>query len=389
MTKRVQWLVFLGALLAFVAIYMFTQNQIERYANRPLPVREVPQIRPEVSVITVTPGTYQSQVSAYGSTQPHYHITLAAQVAGQVEQLSPRFETGFRLKKGDEMLRLENSDYRAAVAAAKQQLAEAKLLYLEEERQGLQAQVEWAASGLDGDPDSDLVLRVPQLASAAASVTNAEALLASAEKDLQQSIIRSPFDALIITRDVSPGSYLQTGTQVASLYSTDWVEVKVSLSDREWQSLPEAESLVTGEWPVDLHAVEGDASWQGKVLRVEQHLDGTTRQRSLIVGVDKPLDQQPAIYPGIFVEVSLGGRQMDNLWQVPLTSLSQRGEIWHVTAERNLAKFATSPVFSDERFIYIEPPSSLIDAPQQILLQPISSYVEGMAVAPIEAVDYE
>lgn len=387
--KQLQWLVFLGSLAALIAIYFFTQHQIDRYASRPLPVREIPQIRPEVTVITVTPDRYQSRLSAFGSTQPHYQITLAAQVSGQVEQLSSQFETGFRLKKGEEILRLENSDYRAAVAAAKQQLAEARLLYLEEERQGLQAQVEWLASGLDGKPDSDLVLRVPQLASAQASVSNAEAFLTSAEKDLRQSVIRSPFDALVISRDVSPGSYLQTGTQVAALYSTDWVEVKVSLSDREWQSLPELNRLISNEWPVDLQAVEGEANWQGKVLRVEQHLDGTTRQRSLIIGVEQPLDQQPMLYPGIFVEVSLGGRQMDNLWRVPITSLSQRGEIWYVTADRNLRKFATAPVFSDEQFIYIEPPASFISSPQQVLLQPISSYVEGMAVAPIEAVVHE
>lgn len=389
MTKFVQWLVFLGALAILVAVYFFSQYQIDRFANRPLPIREVPEIRPEVSVKTVKAGTHQSHITAFGATEPHYTINLTTQVAGQVEQISPQFETGYRLKKGEQMLRLENTDYRAAVAAAKQQLAEARLAYLQEERQGLQAQAEWLASGLKGAPDSELVLRVPQLASAEASVANAEALLASAEKDLQQSSIMSPFDALVISRDVSPGSYLQTGTQVASLYSTDWVEVKVSLSDREWQSLPDANTLTTGDWQVTLQAVEGAATWQGKVLRIEQHLDGTTRQRSLIVGVDKPLDHQPALYPGVFVEVSLGGRQMDNLWQVPSTSLSQRGEIWYVTADDNLAKFATTAVFSDENHLYIKPPEDLADAAQQILLQPISSYLEGMAVTPIEVENHE
>ena len=389
MTKFVQWLVFLGALLVLVGVYFLSQYQINRFANRSLPVREVPEIRPEVSVKTVEPATHRSRVSAFGATEPHYTINLTTQVAGQVEQISPQFETGYRLKKGEQMLRLENSDYRAAVAAAKQQLAEARLAYLQEERQGLQAKAEWLASGLEGDPDSELVLRIPQLASAAASVANAEALLTSAEKDIQQSLIKAPFDALVISRDVSPGSYLQTGTQVASLYSTDWVEVKVSLSDREWQSLPDASTLTTGDWPVILQAVEGAATWQGKVLRIEKHLDGTTRQRSLIVGVDKPLDQQTALYPGVFVEVSQAGRQMDNLWQVPTTSLSQRGEIWYVTADNILAKFPTSPVFSDENYIYIRPPQQLADFPQQILLQPISSYVEGMAVAPIEIVNNE
>lgn len=59
MSKRFQWMVFLAALVTLIAVYFITQQMIESYANRPLPIKEVQLISPEVSVITVTPGSYQ------------------------------------------------------------------------------------------------------------------------------------------------------------------------------------------------------------------------------------------------------------------------------------------------------------------------------------------
>ncbi len=339
MTRRIQWLAFIAAAIILAIIFLLSRQMMAEYANRPIIKREVPVIRPDVSVVNVKAGRYQASISAFGAATPHFNVLLSAQVAGQVESTSEAFETGLRVTKGTTLATLENSDYRAAVAEAKQQLAEAELLLIQEQRQGLQAAAEWQASGLAGEPD-DLVLRKPQLAQAQAAVDNARAQLQSAEKDLQFTQIKAPFDALVVSRDISPGSFVQTGAQVATLYSTDLIEVSVALSEREWQSLPATSQMLATQWPVQLQAVEGNDQWLGQVLRSEQHLDGTTRQRSLIIGVEKPLDQQPPLNPGTFVKATLAGSERDGLWQLPLTSLSQRGDIWYLDADDHLAKFA-------------------------------------------------
>lgn len=385
MTRRLQWLAFIGAAVALLVVFLLSRQMMADYANRPIIKREASVIRPDVSVVPVQTDRYPASISAFGAANPRFNVVLSAQVTGQVESLSSTFETGLRVSKGTTLAILENSDYRAFVAEARQQLTEANLLLMQEQRQGRQAAAEWQASGLSGEPD-DLVLRKPQLAQAEAAVNNAKAQLRSAEKDLQFTDIKAPFDALIVSRDISPGSFVQTGTQVATLFSTDLIEVSVSLSEREWQSLPPSSQMLAVQWPVTLQAVEGNGQWQGQVLRTEQHLDGTTRQRALIIGVEQPLDQQPALNPGTFVKATLAGSEQDGLWQLPLTSLSQRGDIWYVDADNQLAKFATSPVFSDAEFIYIMPPSELAGQPQSVLIQPIDSYLPGMAVTPVETV---
>lgn len=384
MNRKLQGAMFIIMALLFSAVYFFTQKQIDEHANRPLPEREVAVIRPDISVVRVTANAYQAQISAFGATQPRFTLNLTTQVAGQVNRLADRFDAGMTVEQGEILAWLEDSDYVAAVSEAEQQLAESQLLYQQEERQGMQAAAEWLASGIEGEPDTDLVLRKPQLASAAATLENAKAQLVSAQKALQFTHIEAPFDALIISRDIAPGSYAAVGSQIGTLYSTDRLEIRLSLSDREWQQLPELATLMAVDWPVQLHAVEGKGQWQGQVVRMEQHLDGTTRQRSLIIGVDNPLAQQPTLHPGTFVNVSLAGKSLNDLWRLPLTSLSQRGEVWYVDSDNTLAKFATSAVFTNAEALYIQPPTELANTSQSILIQPIDSYLEGMAITPIE-----
>ncbi|MCX4190083.1 efflux RND transporter periplasmic adaptor subunit [Methylophaga sp. OBS3] len=383
MTRRLQWLAFTAMAIVLVIVFWYSQKTRDDFANREI-IRPEPEIiLPDVSVVSVSTDKYQASISAFGAANPRFNVTLSAQVTGQVQSLSPSFDNGLRVKQGSTLASLENSDYQAAVTQAQQQLAEAELLFVQEQRQGQQAAIEWQSSGLSGDPDA-LVLRQPQLAQTQAAVNNAKAQLRSAEKDLQFTHIKAPFDALIVSRDVSPGSFVQAGAQVATLYSTDRVEISVSLSDREWQSLPAIEEMQAKQWPVLLEAVEGNGQWQGFVLRSEQHLNETTRQRALIISVENPLDQQPILNPGTFVKATLSGIEQSGLWQLPLTSLSQRGDIWYVNEQNQLAKFPSTPIFSNADAIFIRPPEKLSNETQRVLIQPIDSYLAGMQVLPVD-----
>lgn len=377
-------LLFVITVVVLLGVMFYTGQMMAAQSQRPMPRQTESVPRPDVSVTKVTTGSFAAEVEAFGSAEAHYAINLTAQVSGQVDDISPRFEDGQRLSAGDWLARLENSDYRAAVETARQSLAQAEVSMLEEERQGMQALAEWQASGLDGEPDSDLVLRKPQLNAAQKSVEQARASLASAEKDLSQTTIKVPFDALVVDRMVAPGSYVQSGTEVASLYSTDRVEIAIALSARDWQNLPSLAMLSSGQWPVTLTGVEDGHQWQGQVLRAEQHLNGDTRQRSLIVAVNAPFDQTPALFPGTFVKATVEGRLVDDLWQLPSSALSQRGEIWYVDSNNTLQKFTATAQFAKAGDIFISPPKDLSNQQIAVLTHPLNSYLQGMAVNPVE-----
>ena len=355
-----------------------TQPDPARGANS---ARKKTQNRASIGVVVVTPGKYQASLNGYGSASARYELTLRARVSGVVEQLSNSFEAGALLNKGALLAALENSSYQNAVAAAEKNLADAEVTLLEARREAENAEAEWKVSGLDGQPASPLLLYQPQLKAAKVGLEDARSSLVSARKDMQWTRIRAPFNALVVERLVTPGTFLNTGDEVATLYSTDRMEVTLALSEREWAMLPDLAELTSGNWPVTLTSVESGDVWQGYVTRVQRHADDETRQRSLVVAVDKPLDQNPVFYPGTFVQASLPGKAVDNLWKLPASALSQRGEIWYVGADQTLSRFGADVLFSDAEWIYVQVPAALAGT-RQVVAHPLSSYTEGVRVIP-------
>lgn len=385
----VQWLVFIVSVAAFLVAVVFIKNGIEANMNRPKPMKTQEESHPDVSVLSVTPAGYAARVTAWGAVSPHYELSVSSQVEGRVVTLADGFETGAVVKKGTVLVQLEEVAYRSAVDEAASALSEARVSLLEEEREALQARTEWKASGVSGKPASELVLRGPQLAAAKAAVTAAETALAQAREDLDHTRITVPFDAVVVTREVAPGAYLQAGSAVATLYSVDRAEVTLSLSAEEWSRLPESDQMNSGNWPVTLTRIKDSGSWTGRILRAERHLDASSRQRNLIIAVDHPLDADPPLLAGTFVKADITGRQLENLWRLPGSALSQKGEVWYVTADKSLAAVSTEPVFTDGDFVYVSPPAELSSATCQVLVHPLNSYLQGMVVNPVEEANHE
>ncbi len=363
--------------------FAYNLDQMAKAPSLPRP----PQVAqaPEVDVVNALAASYQASVTGYGEAMARYQLQLSAEVSGRVDSLNKSFATGRTLAKGAELAQLDSTAYRQALASAQADLADARRALLEEQRQGEQARQEWQASGLKGEPDSPLVLRAPQLAAAQANYEMAKVEVEKAQRDLQKTRITTPFEALVVSREIQPGSYVQTGSQIATLYSTDSVEIEVPLSAADWQNLPDTATLTSQSWPVRLTDATGEQQWQGYVGRVEQHLQSSDRQRSLIVVVEQPLEQNPPLYPGSFVEAEIAGRELASLWQLPTSALSQDGEIWLVDENNTLQSYDVNTRYQDSRHVYVQPP--VTGDAGQVLVRPLSSYIPGMRVQAKQADD--
>ncbi|WP_394182385.1 efflux RND transporter periplasmic adaptor subunit [Marinomonas posidonica] len=338
----------------------------------------------KVSVIKVQAGEYSPIIQGSAVTAPRYSLTLTSQVSGEVIKISPQLEAGKRVKQGDVLTVLRNRELNSAVASAEKALASAELALKEEVRQGEQAKAEWKAAGFTDQPDSDLTWRIPQLAEAKAEVNSAKAALMEARDNLENTKVVAPFNALVTARNISPGSYLSSSSDIATLYSTDRVEITLELANSDWAKLPDADTLLAGNWPVTVHSIDSQASWSGKVISVGQHIDTSTRMRSLTLAVESPLDQDAPLLPGAFVTVELQGKTLQNLWKLPNSALSQRGDIWFLDEDNRLDYFPTSPLFVDAKYTYILVPETMRNKPYSVLTKPYNSYQKGTLVDAME-----
>ena len=180
--------------------------------------RPTPEIKPPEERITLVElETARSRdmvfsVDSQGTVEPRTQTTLVAEVSGRVMSVSNQFVVGGFFREGELLLSLDSADYEVSVQQARANLLTARAQLTQEQAQAEQAGRQWDLSGRARADAPPLALRTPFLAEAEARVLFAEADLARAERQLERTKIRAPYDGLMREKMVDIGQYVGTGT---------------------------------------------------------------------------------------------------------------------------------------------------------------------------------
>ena len=268
---------------------------------RPEPVRREPPSPVPVAITEpAEAGAGPIPVRGAGTVRPRAEIDVAAEIGGRVVWVSPAFQSGGRIRRGQALFRLDDADHRHRVERARAAVAgqEVELLRVEVEARIARDQYErFRRRRGDGAPAAaagPLALWEPQVEAARAAVQGARIAVADAELLLSRTEVRAPFAGVVRTESIDLGQFVTAGRAVGRLYAADAVEVVVPLSDAD-------AALIPGLW--DLRAGDADRrvaarvvadygddghAWAGYVDRVEAALDEATRTLDVIVRVPDP-----------------------------------------------------------------------------------------------------
>lgn len=371
-----------AAILSLLAAVVYTLVAIE---SQDLPaVNNAPAPVSEVSVVEVKAETHQARLQGNGEARPHFELTLTAEVTGRITEVNPVLESGQLLDTETVLATIDAIPFEQGVATAKQSLTEAEVALLEAQGEAERARDEWQGAGLGNAQASPLLLRKPQLEAAQARIEQAKAMLKQAERDLAYTHIKAPFEAVVVERLVAPGQYVQAGDAIATLYSVDRIDVRVSLPLQQWALLPDEAQLI-GDENVLLTSTTG-AQWSGVVTHIDRHVDRDSRQRSLVVSVYQPLQQSQPLLAGTFLQAEFHGARREGLLAIPASSLTSRGDIWHVTDANRLSSLPAQVVFQQEGILFVKAPTGYkqgkTDQHLVVLTTPLPSYVPGQQVNP-------
>jgi len=283
----------------------------------------------EVRVTPATERTVARTVSATGTLAADDQVVLGTKVAGRLAEIT--VDLGTRVKRGQVIGRLDQSDFKLRVEQAEASLQQARV------RLGL------AATGSDEriDPEQtaivrqaramlddarltrdrsvklaqqDLIARA-QLDSAEASlqvaegryqdaqeeVRNRQAIIAQrrseldlARQQLSDTLILSPIDGAVSLKQASVGEYLAAGAPIATLVRTHPLRLRVPV--------PERDAGVRVGHAVTL-TVEGDPTvYRGRVVRLAPIVQ--EQNRTLLVEAEVP-NERGFLRPGSFARVEI------------------------------------------------------------------------------------
>ena len=333
-----------------------------------------------VNTMLVEKRDVQFVVPSQGTLLPKVETNLVSQVSARVLEVAPQFIEGGFFKQGDVLVQLEQADYITDLKLAEAELARVEAALQEEIARGKVAAEEWKTVKSSVAPE--LGLRKPQLATAQANLRAAKAQYERAQRNLERTTIRAPFDGLVKSKNVDIGQFVGMGSQMGVLYATDIAEVRLPLSDNELaylQQRSEGQSI-----PVTLTArVAGKAhQWQAELVRNEGVVDQSSRVIYVVAELKDPYarneqTQQTPIQFGRFVNATITGSAAQDVVVVPRHVVRMDGTLLVTDATRKLMIREVDILRSDEDNAYI---SSGVQPGELIITSAVPNAVDGMVL---------
>lgn len=316
-------------------------------------------------VVDTIPARVESlhfSVVSQGAVAPRTETTLVAEVSGQIVSVSANFIAGGFFRKGEMLLQIDPSDYETALLKAQATLAARKAQLADQTARSEQALKDWNNLGRSGQP-SDLTLRKPQLAEAKAAVQAAEAELKQAQRNLERTRIKVPYDGLVRNKLVDVGQFVSPGTPLGVTFAVDSAEIRLPLSSNDmlFLDLPSATRLDrTHRVPVKLvsDTKAGIQTWEAEIVRTEGVVDQKSRVVYAVAEVVDPYgvlgkSTQPELKMGTFVRAEIRGLRADNVVVLPRSVLQNDNTVLVANRDRELEIRAVEVLRAEPRQVYL------------------------------------
>ena len=369
--------ILLGAMLLSYILWFLGQVQ-------PDPVEESPA--PDVIVEILTPKDFQVKIISSGTTTPLTQTILNAEVGGEVIYRSKKFSEGSSVIEGEILAKIDDTDLQLQYKNALLQLANAEVQYSLQLAEAEVAKEAWEKMG-DGIA-SDLMLKKPQLKQAEALLEVAKAQVSSAEKKLNKTEIVAPYAGRIQNVNIDLGTTIIPGQPVGAMYTSSEIEITLAIKDNDLQflSIPmDGRKLDSSEQAlvqIESFYKGKIQSWQGKLERVDGVIDPVTRMINLIAVFENDFIEtnQSNLPIGLFVEAKIDGIKLNDVFQIPVTAISENNIVYIVDSNNELELRELSILKKYSDFVIVK---EGIRAGERIVISKLSTASNGIKVNPV------
>ena len=268
---------------------------------------------PRYRTAVVDTGNLTQTVTASGTLNPVALVNIGSQVSGQVSELNADFND--RVKKGQVLLKLDPTIFNAQVKQAEASLASAeanrRLAQSNLERnQRLQAQNFVSGSAMD---QSKRELEV-----ADANIKVARAQLDNAVANLNNSVIRSPIDGVIIKRTIDIGQTVAAAFQTPNLFQIardlTKMQIDTNVSEADVGALRDG---LPARFVVDAYP---DREFEATLrqFRLAANVQQNVVTYNVVLDVD---NKDELLKPGMTAQVRVVVGQRQNVLRIPTAAL--------------------------------------------------------------------
>ncbi len=326
---------------------------------------------PLVATMTLEYMTANFEIHSQGTVRPRTETVLSAEVAGTIISISPKFVAGGVFKENETLLRIDPTNYSVSFDQAEALVAQRQIEYDGAKKlrsQGYRAESEYA--------------------SAAALLASARAELVRAQRNLERTYIRLPYDGIVRAKETDLGQYVAAGTRIGVVFSTDYAEVRLPLTDRDlaFIDLPSPVEVLasgTADGPaVTLAAVQKGrpVEWQARIVRTEGVVDEKSRMTYAVARIADPYNRHHdgnLLPVGSFVGATIQGSAAEKTIRVPRSAVRGSRQLLFVDDDNKIEIRDVDIVRSDNLYSYLQ--GGATDG-ERIVVSALEAPIDGMSV---------
>ena len=298
---------------------------------------------------TVAPADLIVEVMGTGTVEARTSTVVSPKIQGRLVELG--VDQGDRVESGQIIARLDDGELirQVEIAQANAEAAEASLDRLRADRTRAEVVLRQAkrnderirqsfARGAATESEVDkseeqVAIAQADLARADAGIAEGQMLLIAAKKTLEfqqerrdDTVIKAPFDGLIVRRDRDPGDIIVPGSAIFQLISLDEIWVSAWVDETAMGALaPDQPARV-------VLRSDPDRPYPGHVVRLGRETDPETREFIVDVAIER-LPENWAI--GQRAEAYIETQRLEGVLVLPLTFVSVVEGARGVFVERN------------------------------------------------------
>ncbi len=301
-----------------------------------------------------------------GSLLPEKRADLRAEVSALV--LAVLKENGERVRRGDLLVRLDDTSIRDSLASAEEAARASAQSFEQAERQfqrlkTLQAQ---GMSSLQAMEDAEL-----RRNNAQSDLVAARARVASARQQLTRTEVRAPFDGVVSERKVSAGDTAQMGKELVKVIAPETMRFEGRVSADHLPALKpgQAVSFRVNGYP--------DTEFKGRIKRIDASANAMTRQVEVLIAIEGEAPAVSGLYAEGRILSDAAATQLPSLPESAIQSKDGRHYVWQLQGSK-LARVEVQLGERDARRGEF-PVKSGLAANARVLRNPGSSLVDGQA----------
>ena len=263
-------------------------------------------------LIVVRNSALASGPSITGSVEPERRADLRAEVPAVV--LAVLKENGDPVKKGDLLLRLDQTAIRDGLTSAQSSMSAAALAYDQAERQFQRMSTLRTTGVVSAQQLEDAENRRN---TAQSDREAARARVVTARQQLERTEVRAPFDGIVSDRKVSAGDTTQIGKELLKVIDPNSLRFEGRVSADAIGAVKAGQHVT-----FRIHGFE-QRDFEGEVMRVNPSANATTRQVEVLVAFINAKEQPDVA--GLYAEGRIETQSTAAL-TLPAASIVREGD---------------------------------------------------------------